>query len=219
MLPFTLKDASGGNNGDARNSETLSSSNVGGGGGDLFSGWLGGGGSSSAGEPVAGGGAAAHVADPICPTLSRRQRLMGFATCAFGGAICLWLASFFLPVLVLKARKFALLFSLGSVLVMAALGFLRGPWAFCRHLATRERLPYVAAYLGSLALTLYGAMHLRRALPTTAAAILQVAALAFFAASYVPGGLKGLRILLKLSWAALTGAVLPVVTAAAPRLM
>ncbi|KRY21186.1 Vesicle transport protein SFT2C [Trichinella patagoniensis] len=49
------------------------------------------------------------------PTLSRTQRLLGFAFCFISGLICLGLASLYLPLLLLKARKFGTLYTFGSV--------------------------------------------------------------------------------------------------------
>ncbi|KRZ52725.1 hypothetical protein T02_706 [Trichinella nativa] len=45
------------------------------------------------------------------PTLSRTQRLLGFAFCFISGLICLGLASLYLPLLLLKARKFGTLYT------------------------------------------------------------------------------------------------------------
>ena len=74
----------------------------------------------------------------------------------------------------LKGRKFSLLFSLGSVFVLAALAMLRGPAAFFKHMISKERILLTLAYVAALALTLYCAMGLRRTLPTVVAATLQV---------------------------------------------
>lgn len=46
---------------------------------------------------------------------SRLQRIIGFVTCIGLGIFCMTVSTFYIPVLILKARKFALLFSLGSL--------------------------------------------------------------------------------------------------------
>lgn len=46
---------------------------------------------------------------------SRIQRITGFSVCIFMGILCLSLSTMYIPVLLLKARKFAMLFTLGSV--------------------------------------------------------------------------------------------------------
>lgn len=46
---------------------------------------------------------------------TRLQRLTGFCVCFFMGILCFCLSAVYIPVLLLKARKFALLYTLGSV--------------------------------------------------------------------------------------------------------
>ena len=60
-------------------------------------------------------------ADDDSNWLSRKQRICGFILCLIGGVVCFGMASLYLPMLLLKARKFALLFSLGSLFVISSL--------------------------------------------------------------------------------------------------
>lgn len=46
---------------------------------------------------------------------TRTQRLISFAVCFLLGLLCFCLSAIYIPVLILKARKFALLYSLGSL--------------------------------------------------------------------------------------------------------
>lgn len=46
---------------------------------------------------------------------SKMQRIFGFIICLGLGIFCMTLSTLYIPVLILKARKFALLFSLGSL--------------------------------------------------------------------------------------------------------
>lgn len=43
----------------------------------------------------------------------------------------------------------------GSILMLVSVALLRGPWAHAKHMMSLERLPFTAAYLGTMALTLY----------------------------------------------------------------
>jgi hypothetical protein len=45
--------------------------------------------------------------------------------------------------------------SLGSALFLASWAALMGPWNYVSHLMSTPRLPFTAAYFGSIALTLY----------------------------------------------------------------
>lgn len=63
---------------------------------------------------------AAAAAGPTClPSLTRTQRLVASGVCLLMAALCFGLAALYAPVLLLRARKFALLWSLGSVLALA----------------------------------------------------------------------------------------------------
>ncbi|GAA5971298.1 hypothetical protein JCM21900_004493, partial [Sporobolomyces salmonicolor] len=91
--------------------------------------------------------------------LSRWERFLGFLLCCAGASAC-FAVSFFigLPLLAIKPRKFAVSFSLGSVLFMVGFAILSGPVAHAKHLFSAERLPFTAAYFGSLFLTLFFAL-------------------------------------------------------------
>ncbi len=45
--------------------------------------------------------------------------------------------------------------TLGSILFLSSFAAIMGPWAYVQHLASTPRLPFTAAYFGSLGLTLY----------------------------------------------------------------
>lgn len=132
------------------------------------------------------------------PALSKRQRIFGFMTSLILGIICFGLASVYIPFIVLKARKFSLLFSLGSLFTMSSFSFLYGPWNHVRHLFSKDRLPFTLIYLTSLSGTLYFAMALQSTVLTCIAAVAQIIALVWFIISYVPGGQTGLKFFSKM---------------------
>jgi len=132
------------------------------------------------------------------PSLSKKQRIIGFMTSLLLGTICFGLAVSFLPMLMLNPRKFSLLFSLGSVFSLSSFSFLWGPYNHLVHLLSKERLPFTIVYISSLGLTLYFAMGLQSAILTPIAACAQVIALVWFVVSYIPGGQTGLRFMTKL---------------------
>ncbi len=57
--------------------------------------------------------------DEYCPKLNRKQRIFGFMTCILLGSFFMFIASLYIPVLILKSRKFVLLFSIGSIFFLA----------------------------------------------------------------------------------------------------
>ncbi|XP_016155917.1 PREDICTED: vesicle transport protein SFT2C [Ficedula albicollis] len=64
--------------------------------------------------------------DPWLLGLSRWQRLAGSGLCVLLAALCFGLAGLCVPLLLLRARKFALLWSLGSLCALGAAALLRG---------------------------------------------------------------------------------------------
>ena len=50
---------------------------------------------------------------------------------------------------------------MGSLLFLASWAVLMGPLTYARHLLSTPRLPFTAAYFGSIALTLYFAVGVR----------------------------------------------------------
>ncbi|KAJ5859669.1 hypothetical protein N7534_004946 [Penicillium rubens] len=125
--------------------------------------------------------------------VSRWDRMLIFAACNLGAAVCFMLCFFLFPVLTLKPRKFAVLWSVGSVLFLVSWAVLMGPWTYAKHLISGTRLPFTAAYFGSIALTLYFAIGLQSLFLTLISSIFQLAALVWYLVSYFPMGSTGLQ--------------------------
>lgn len=111
--------------------------------------------------------------------------------CLLLAALCFGLAALYAPALLLRARKFALLWSLGSALALALAGgaLLRGG-AACGRLLRGEEAPSRPALLYAAALggTLYAALGLRSTVLTALGACAQVAALLALLLGLLPWG-------------------------------
>ncbi|GFS20203.1 vesicle transport protein [Elysia marginata] len=103
------------------------------------------------------------------------------------------LAGLYIPLLALKARKFALLYSLGSLFVISSFALLWGPMNHLKHLFSVSRLPFTTGYFGTMFATLYFAMWVKSTIFTVFFAILQIVALVWYITSYIPGGQTGLK--------------------------
>ncbi|XP_075793561.1 vesicle transport protein SFT2C [Pelodiscus sinensis] len=147
-------------------------------------------GRAASAAPAAGQWPWAAEPDPWLPGLSRWQRLVGSGLCLALAALCFGLAALYAPLLLLRARKFALLWSLGSAFALGAAGFLRGPSRLLREPSRGSLL-----YVGALAFTLYAALGLRSTLLTALGAAAQLAAIAGCLLALLPGGSAGLRYL------------------------
>ncbi|KIK09474.1 hypothetical protein K443DRAFT_82520 [Laccaria amethystina LaAM-08-1] len=125
--------------------------------------------------------------------LSRWERLLGFGVCLIGAAVCFFVAFLTLPFLAIRPAKFALAFSLGSLLVMFGFSVLVGPINHIKHLVSKDRLPFSAVYFGSLGLTLYFSLGAHSWLGSLVSGVVQVVALVSYVLAYFPGGTQTLR--------------------------
>jgi len=137
---------------------------------------------SEAGQSVGGavGGVGALAMNPV--------KTAQFVGIFFVGAMLITLSFSFLPVLVIAPQKFALLFAIGSLIIMGSLAFLKGPKALASQLMQREKLPFSSAYIVGLVGTLVATIIMRSFILTAVFGIIQAVALLYFLASYVPGG-------------------------------
>ncbi|XP_004703920.1 vesicle transport protein SFT2C [Echinops telfairi] len=140
----------------------------------------------------------APASGPCLPSVTRTQRLAASGVCLLLAALCFGLAALYAPVLLLRARKFALLWSLGSVLALVGGALLRGGAACGRLLRGEEApSPAVLCYVIALCATLYAALVLRSTGFTVLGACAQMAALLGVLVSLLPwGGATMLRLAL-----------------------
>ncbi|XP_037283360.2 uncharacterized protein LOC119176255 isoform X4 [Rhipicephalus microplus] len=103
------------------------------------------------------------------------------------------LAGLYIPVLVFKARKFALLYTLGSLFIISSFALLRGPMNHVKQLLSLKQLPFTTAYFGTTFATLYFALVVKSTLLTVLFTICQCASIIWFVLASIPGGETGLK--------------------------
>jgi hypothetical protein len=118
-----------------------------------------------------------------------------FAIFFAAGSVCMIFAFTFLPFVILSPHKFALLFTLGSALMLSSFSCLRGHVAFFKNIVSLERLPFSASYGLSLIGTLYCSLVMNSYVLTLIFSAVQVIALLYFLVSYIPGGTGALTML------------------------
>lgn len=151
--------------------------------------------------------------DPCLPSLSKKQRILGFMLCLVLGLFCFFLCSLYIPVLVLKARKFALLYTMGSLFFLMSFSALWGPVNHLKHLFSGDRILFSAVYFMTIGATLYFSMWRRSFFMTIIFAVIQILAMVWYIISYIPGGQTGLKFFSKVFYSFSTKAaskVLPV---------
>ncbi|EPY51941.1 transporter Sft2 [Schizosaccharomyces cryophilus OY26] len=94
-------------------------------------------------------------------SLSRWERYMLFGLCLLGSFACYAIACFMFPVLILKPRRFVLLWTMGSLLAVFGFAILLGFKAHFEQLITKERLPITLGYFASLAATVVSTIYLK----------------------------------------------------------
>uniref|UniRef100_G3MSJ4 Vesicle transport protein n=1 Tax=Amblyomma maculatum TaxID=34609 RepID=G3MSJ4_AMBMU len=131
--------------------------------------------------------------DSCLPSLSRKQRIVGFTGTLVMGCFCMFLAGMYIPVLVFKARKFALLYTLGSLFIISSFALLKGPMNHTRQLFSLKMLPFTTAYFGTTFATLYFALVVQSTLLTVVFTLCQCASIVWYVVSSIPGGETGLK--------------------------
>ncbi|KAF4306805.1 Vesicle transport protein Got1/SFT2-like protein [Botryosphaeria dothidea] len=127
--------------------------------------------------------------------LSRWDKLLIFGGLNLAAAAMFVVCFALMPtgVFLLKPRKFAILWTMGSVLFLASWAVMMGPMQYVQHLTSGPRLPFTAAYFGTIALTLYFSLGLHSTILTLISSIAQLICLLWYLVSYFPMGSSGLR--------------------------
>ena len=125
---------------------------------------------------------------------------------------CALLAVFVgLPTIVLRPAKFVVFMSLTTLFAIGSVVVLQTPAAFMKDVTNggiEKSLPF-GALVGSQMLTLYIAIFVHKYFYTVMVGALQVLSILYYLASFIPGGTKGLEILLKSGYAMVDTACLP----------
>ncbi|KAI8922712.1 Got1/Sft2-like family-domain-containing protein [Entophlyctis helioformis] len=125
--------------------------------------------------------------------LTTFQRYVGFFMVMGTAVLCFTISLFTLPMVLLAPSKFALTYTMGSLLFLFSFSLLNGLMAHAKHIFSWDRLPFTASYLGSMLLTLFFAVVKPSYILVIFFCIVQVVCLAWYLGSYLPGGTQGLR--------------------------
>lgn len=126
--------------------------------------------------------------------LSRWDRMLIFGL-TFGGSICCYLICIFLfPILSLKPRKFAFLWSLGSILFLVSFGVLQGVKPYLLHLFLSTRIIFSVVFITSIIMTLVCSVGLKSTLLSIIFAVIQLLSAIWYTVSYFPLGKQTLNL-------------------------
>lgn len=127
--------------------------------------------------------------------LSYQTRFKGFVATIFMSGFFFFMAfAVGMPVIVLRPSKFALCFTVGSLMFMSSFALLKGPSAHIMSMLTLDRLPFTATYVGSMLSTLYASLVIRSYVLVVITSGIQMCTLAYYFLSFIPGGTAGAKV-------------------------
>ena len=112
-----------------------------------------------------------------------------------GGILLIILSLMMLPLVVIAPQKFSLFFSLGSLLILSSFAFLQDPITYFKSFFTGQNAIFSACYLGSLLISLYASLIMKKYIPTLLSTALQFMALLYYTFSKFPNGMRMISML------------------------
>ena len=136
-----------------------------------------------------GGGGNDEENDSIFPSLSLKERLMGFGIC-FGLGLLFQFMSFgsMVGVLLGRPNKFAFLYTCGNLISIFGTFFLVGPKRQFKNMTNPYRRKSSMIFLSSIVLTFISLYILHSKLLTVLFVIIQFGAFIYYIMSYIPYG-------------------------------
>eukprot|EP01121_Diplochlamys_sp_Union-15-3_P018968 TRINITY_DN7032_c0_g1_i2.p1 TRINITY_DN7032_c0_g1~~TRINITY_DN7032_c0_g1_i2.p1 ORF type:complete len:157 (-),score=16.42 TRINITY_DN7032_c0_g1_i2:60-530(-) len=123
------------------------------------------------------------ISGQYCPSLSWKERAIGFVICASLGFGFAFLGGM---LILLSLRLFAILYTLGNILALSSTFFLIGPLRQLKSMFKLHRAIAALVFLASMALTLFFALYKKSALLAVIFVIIQFGAFLWYALSYIP---------------------------------
>jgi hypothetical protein len=121
-----------------------------------------------------------------CLHLTYGERIIGFGICALAAVLAGILAV--LALFILNLRKFAVLFTVSTLLFISALSLLIGCRRIIKSSLERKRIWGAAGLVSGMLLTLFFGVVKRFLILSIAGFALEILSFLFFALSYIPGG-------------------------------
>lgn len=122
-------------------------------------------------------------------SLTRTQRLWGFALCLLLGVFCLLLSLMYLPSILISSRRFAFVYTMANMLLAGSTVFLVGPMQQLRNMfSSKERMIPSLVFIGSMFLTLFCAIGLHNFVIVLLCIIAQFISVMYYILSLLPFG-------------------------------
>ena len=143
-----------------------------------------------------GGGSNENENDSLFPSLSLKERLIGFGIC-FGLGLLFQFMSLgsILGVLLGRPNKFAFLYTCGNIISIFGTFFLVGPQRQIRNMSNPYRRKASIVFIASIILTLISLYILHSRILTIIFVLTQFGAYIYYIMSYIPYGQECLNAL------------------------
>jgi hypothetical protein len=127
--------------------------------------------------------------DSVFPSLTVKERLIGFAICFGLGMLFQFMAmGSIVGVLIGRTNKFAFMYTLGNVVSVFATFFLVGPVRQFKNMIDVQRRKASLLFCGSIVMTLIALYVVHSKLLTVLFVVVQFIAYVWYVLSYVPYG-------------------------------
>ena len=127
--------------------------------------------------------------DSVFPSLTLKERLIGFAICFGLGMLFQFMAmGSIVGVLIGRTNKFAFMYTVGNVVSVFATFFLVGPVRQFKNMIDVQRRNASLAFCGAIVMTLLALYVFHSKLLTVVFVVVQFAAYVWYILSYVPYG-------------------------------
>ena len=121
-----------------------------------------------------------------CPSLTLKQRVIGFVVCTIVGALFGILSFIVVLSLTTSPARFAVPYSLCILCLLGGTFFLIGPWRQLKVMFHKTRIITTIVFLVSIAGTLISAFLIKSAWLVLACVIVQICAFVWYSLSYIP---------------------------------
>ena len=134
-------------------------------------------------------GAEQNENDSIFPSLTLKERLIGFAICFGLGTLFQFMSlGSMLGVLLGRPNKFAFLYTCGNLISIFGTFFLVGPKRQFKNMTHPYRRKAASIFLSAIVLTIVSLYMLQSRLLTVISVIIQFCAYIWYIATYIPYG-------------------------------
>lgn len=125
--------------------------------------------------------------------LSTFEKYTLFTVFFLTSLFCFSFCFFMFPVILLKPKKFGVVWLVGSVLFILSFGILKGAKNYTKHLFSKERIKFTCSFILTMLTTLFSTIVLKNFLLSIFFCFFEILLMTYYTISYFPLGTKTLN--------------------------